>query len=1139
MKSVKVREHLIDALRLDLIGPGEVLGAENRVLGDVHEILPQRPSAWYLTGFLVPMDAGPEQKTDAQGTDELDQANDAQGMDDALTPEPAAAQVRYLPSSMGLSLLVPEDLDTLTVTVRWGDYKAHATREGEPGQQVWERIPHEEKLVLKLHEMRDPSNEFVVPNSRGLHVAVTVRKVRMKTVEAGLPEGIRSVSVFLVNSRAPKPDEIRDEAFAFQAQLQIQGGRPLVARPNLRDIARDEWDERVADLQYRDAYEFAVGHNTATEAVINAQGECWNVRTCWIPRAEVERVAPCDIEGVELSMDALAGLANGDEAKTRLQGFVTAYRAWIEKQRAGIPTTPARRREVAEELLSRANIAAKRIEQGIALLDDPTVLEAFRIANRAMAAAARQRFGVMQGKDPAEIQALQPRWRPFQLAFLLMNLVGIAQPGHSDRAVVDLLFFPTGGGKTEAYLGLAAFTIVLRRLRQPGIASAGLTVLMRYTLRLLTLDQLGRAATLICALELERQQDVVKLGTWPFEIGLWVGKAATPNVMGKKGDNNPESARARTIAFKNDTRKPSPIPLENCPWCGEKFSANSFLLVTNPDAPTDLRILCMNRKCLFTRSNPLPILAVDEPIYRRLPCFMIATVDKFAAMPWTGNVGQLFGRVTHYDNHGFYGPCQSRQGQWLPGDRLPPPDLIIQDELHLISGPLGTIFGLYETAIDELCAMEQDGQKIHPKIVASTATVRRAEKQIRALFNRSEVDIFPPPGPDRRDSFFAEVHSIQQSNARSYVGVAAQGRSPKVVLLRVYLALMATAQKLYQVHGKKNDPDNPADPYMTLVGYFNSLRELGGSRRLVEDEVTNRLAAYGSRKRINEQDSLFANRRIAYEVVELTSRVSTDKVADAKRRLALPFSEKDRVDTALATNMISVGLDIIRLGLMVVYGQPKTSAEYIQCTSRVGRDHERPGLVVTILNVHKPRDRSHYERFVAYHQSFYRAVEATSVTPFSPRALDRALAGTLVGLARLGQLEMTPPLGAEEILNLRTTLNWVSHALADRAEAHNTDFPSEEKTALRLRVHDRAQDLLDEWSRIAKDMKEVSGSLQYQVEAGGASRLLHDFLDPELKLKHPRFRKFRANRSMRDVEPNVNLWVHNPEGVELEEEPEA
>ena len=834
-------------------------------------------------------------------------------------------------------------------------------------------------------------------------------------------------------------------------------------------------------------------------------------------------------------MDALSQLTDGSDAQTKLGKLLTQYRAWIEQQRNNLPSAPSRRKETGDLLLNNAKVAARRIEEGIALLHDPQCLEAFRIANRAMAAAARHRMGVMHNLPP---ETIQPKWRPFQLAFLLMNLTGIAEPGHSDREVVDLLFFPTGGGKTEAYLGLAAFTLVLRRLRNPGIESAGLGVLMRYTLRLLTLDQLGRASTLICALELERQKDVEKLGEWPFEIGLWVGRAATPNRMGQKGDPDQETARAKTLAFKRSTTTASPIPIEECPWCGTKFTKHSFQLEPNADNPTDLRVGCANRDCDFSRGKSLPILAVDEPIYRRLPCFMIATVDKFAAMPWTGEVGAFFGRVQRHDRHGFYGPCQPMAGHPLPGERLLPPDLIIQDELHLISGPLGTMVGLYETALDELCAYEVDGKRIRPKIVASTATVRRAENQIRALFNHRTVDIFPPPGPDRRDSFFARTLSPADSNARLYLGLAAQGRSPKVVMLRVYLTLLAAAKKAYaQSGGRKGDPSNPADPYMTLVGYFNSLRELGGARRLIEDEVRNRLAGYATRVRVGDTDGLYENRQIDYEPVELTSRVSTAKVSEAKRRLSLAYCEKDRVDVAIATNMISVGLDIIRLGLMVVFGQPKTSAEYIQATSRVGRDHERPGLVVTILNIHKPRDRSHYERFTAYHESFYRSVEATSVTPFSPRALDRGLAGTLVSLVRLGHLSMTAPRGAGEILKERIKLDSVVDCIASGARDHTT-LPPEEADQLRQRVRQRASNLLDDWSKVAHDLSQSGVGLQYQVEVGAAQRLLYDFLSSELRNLPPQSpkMKFRANRSLRDVEPSVNLWVKTLDGIQLEEE---
>jgi hypothetical protein len=1029
-----------------------------------------------------------------------------------------------------MSLLVPADTKELTVTARWGDYKLQQPDDGHGSGAQWIRTPREETLAVAIPERTKQPVEKEVPKSNGLKVVLSVRPVIATAVDGGLPKGTRSLSLFLVNRRTPGTDELRDEAFAFQAQLEVTVKGCLVPRPDLRSLESKDWDERIADLQFRDDRDCAVGHNVSTEAELK-DGQCTTVRTCWIPLGEVERVAPAAISGVELDMDALSKLADGKDAKGKLGAFVDQYRKWIDEQRKKAPKSPPRRKETADLLLKRAEVAAGRIAQGIALLADPQCLEAFRIANRAMATASRRRRGVMIKIDPTTIH---PTWHPFQLAFILMNLPGMADPAHDDREVVDLLFFPTGGGKTEAYLGLAAFTLVLRRLRNPGITSAGVTVLMRYTLRLLTLDQLGRASTLMCALELERQNDVDKLGEWPFEIGLWVGQAATPNRMGHKGDQDSATARAKTIAYKNNERKASPIPLEDCPWCGTKFNANSFELKPNRDHPTDLRINCVNRHCDFSRGQHLPILAVDEPIYQRLPCFLIATVDKFAAMPWTGEVGGFFGRVERHDQHGFYGPCEPGRGNPLPGGRLMPPDLVIQDELHLISGPLGTMAGLYETALDELCGRENNGKKIRPKVVASTATVRRAENQIRTLFNHPLVDVFPPPGPDRRDSFFAETHPASRSNPRLYLGIAAQGRSPKVVMLRCYLALLAAAQKAYMNYGKKGDPANAADPYMTLLGYFNSLRELGGARRVIEDEVGSRLLGYAGRKRVGEKDALFLNRKIANDVVELTSRVSTDKVSEAKRRLSLPFSEKEHVDVAIATNMISVGLDIIRLGLMVVFGQPKTSAEYIQATSRVGRDHERPGLVVTILNVHKPRDRSHYERFAYYHQTFYRNVEATSATPFSPRALDRGLAGTLVALARLGHGPLTPPLGAQEILKEATKLNYVVESLAQRAYACGATDTAE-REQIRERVRARVKDLLDEWSRITMDYGQVNTSLQYnQYEAGAAKPLLHHFLDPDLKKLPARHRKFRANRSLRDVEPSVNLWLKTMDGIELE-----
>jgi hypothetical protein len=665
---------------------------------------------------------------------------------------------------------------------------------------------------------------------------------------------------------------------------------------------------------------------------------------------------------------------------------------------------------------------------------------------------------------------------------------------------------------------------------------------MRYTLRLLTLDQLGRGAALICAMELERQKDVEKLGKWPFEIGLWVGQAATPNRMGKSGERDENTARARTRKFKQD-QKTSPIPLEACPWCGTRFSPNSFSLVPNEREPLDLRITCVNRDCEFSGGSPLPIVAVDEPIYRRLPAFLIATVDKFASLPWEGQTGKLFGKVERADAGGFYGPCDpNSSGQPLP-EPLLPPDLIIQDELHLISGPLGTMVGLYETAIDALCCREitrPDGQKktIRPKVVASTATVRRAEAQIKALFCRNGVEIFPCPGPDRRDSYFAVTVPSDEKPGRLYAGVAAQGRSPKVIFLRTYLALLGAAQKAFLANGGLNNPQNPADPYMTLTGYFNSLRELGGCRRIAEDEVTSRLKDYDNRLRQGETTGLFAKRDLK-EVVELTSRISTAAVSKAKDRMAKAFLPKaDCLDIALATNMISVGLDISRLGLMAVFGQPKTTAEYIQATSRVGREEGKPGLIITMLNVHKPRDRSHYERFEAWHASFYRSVEATSVTPFSPRALDRGLAEVTVALSRQGWPGMTKGPNAIRAMELRSSLSPVVDIFGRRVEQYAA-LDSEEMQQRRDGVRSKVEDLLDDWAKISKQQKDSGATLRYQqYDDGTGPYLLRYPLDPDLERIESKAAQFKAHRSLRDVEPACNLWLKELNGTPLDAEEE-
>ncbi|MCY4029495.1 MAG: hypothetical protein OXH75_24645 [Acidobacteria bacterium] len=577
--SLQVRTRLVEALKLDLVGPwaGHELAAEQ---------LPgrERPSNWYVAGFLIPTGTPPDRSADADEDDDLDTVPESAGLAEESNDERKAARKAFFPSSIGLSFLVAGSCRELAVTARWGDYAPLEIVDASGSKTpVWRRTPQEEALSIPLGGEGPVVRD--VPGSDGLQLHVAERPIDTMGLEgAELPAGARSVSCFLVNGRAPDKDR-PDCAYAFQAEIEVRTEEGFVPRPDLRATFASEWDDQVADLHYADTPEYATGHGVSAEWDI-ADDKCGSIRTAWIGTAEVEKTATADVPDVELSMDALGRLAGGAAAERALGPLVTRYREWIETRPQDRDAYPSEsdRQATAEQLLRSAGIAAERMARGVALLaEDAGLRDAFRVANRAVARALRQRFGEKIGPEG-------PRWRPFQLAFLLLNLPGLADPHDPHRETVDLLFFPTGGGKTEAYLGLAAVAMVLRRLRHPGddgMAGAGVSVIMRYTLRLLTLDQFARAAGLVCALEIERGEADGRYGTWPFEIGLWVGKAATPNILGRKGQDRPDSARSKVTAFqRNPDRNASPIPLENCPWCQTRFEPESFTLL--PDTVLSL-----------------------------------------------------------------------------------------------------------------------------------------------------------------------------------------------------------------------------------------------------------------------------------------------------------------------------------------------------------------------------------------------------------------------------------------------------------------------------------------------------------------------------------------------------------------------
>jgi hypothetical protein len=1107
-----VRAHVVGALEADLVGPYVPVGDGGAVAPA--EVLPLPPSRWYLTGFLAP--EGERDPEDADADAELDGGNDAAVELDGQRQEPEAKQRNRLPASMGLSVFVGPRATSLTAEVSYADYVLERQEpDGGEGRarDVWRRVPHAPARVEVPLDAKALGEGVAVPDAVGLRLKGAVEPVAQAEAQ-GLEAGTRAVSVFLVNERgADVEKKRRDEQFVFQVGLALEHAEGFVPRPDRRGEGGTDWDARVADLQFRHRFEHAVGHGVSVAVDGAGDGPVTRVRTAWIPRAEVKRVRTRSETGVETSMDALAALPDGSAAARALTRLPAAYGAWIAEQRE-LHLDSARRRETRDALMDDADRARQRIEAGIALLaEDADALEAFRAANRAMAMASRQQ----RPEDAA------PSWRLFQLAFVLLNLRGVAQPTHADRDNVELIFFPTGGGKTEAYLGLIAFALVLRRLRGRDRPDQGLgvAVLLRYTLRLLTLDQLGRAATLVCALERIRQERPGALGEVRFACGLWVGRSAAANTMAE--------VQRKITDYKNSTSADatSPFPLTACPWCATSIGPKSFFVGPTRKEPTEVTVGCLSRECPFSAGNNregLPVLFVDEQIYRELPAFVVATVDKFAMMPWRGETGMLFGRAHAREGRACFGPMdRSPKGAVALPEGLLPPELIVQDELHLISGPLGTMVGLYETAIEALCSREMGGHTVRPKIVASTATVRRAGHQVRALFARQSMALFPPPGPDESETFFAEVDG--DAPGRQYIGVAASGRSMKQVLLRVYVDLLAAAQRAYD---PKGPPRQPADAYMTVAGYFNSLRELGGMRRLVEDEVRSRAHAAEDRRPLDAPapHRWLANRTVQPEPVELTSRETTGRIADSKARLAMPHAEGKHVDVLLASNMISVGVDIDRLGLMVVAGQPKTTSEYIQASSRVGRQRQWPGLVVTCFNLHKPRDRSHYERFTAYHESFYRFVEAQSLTPFSGPALDRGLAGTLVAMTRLMEPALTPSDGAMLLPeHRRSAERWVE-ALADRAARHDdADHGAVERLRGELRA--RCRSMLDSWERLVAEAREGAGGRRYSPfdkDKGGKPLLSMSLgggaMDSDEK-------KFVAATSMRDVEPTVHLWVQH------------
>jgi hypothetical protein len=958
------RAELVDRIRAELIGPA----------GGETEVIRERPDWRYLMGMLFPQNVkgnalADEEEADASAGDVVEAGDDS-----AALESPVDIMFQVLPSTAGLSFgVAPGGPVTLEVTVSAAEYSVDGSS--------WTRHPLAPaggvKLRLELSESRR-SQSVPVFDGRASVVAVLRPGAR----------GSEVVTVTIVNERKGRPSETNTRKMKFdpgdvlcQVALSVVPSRPAVRWPSPQRIAEDlEEDELL--LQYRRRIAFAVGHGCSA-----AWGEAGDgtARRLWIEFMPTHEIAPVTTEIKELT-DAVRRvlsihvLQNEDEPVERiaagLGAFVDTYAAW----RRGLRHDPegADGLEAARDrILARIDSVIERMRAGIRLLStDTDALYAFRLANRAMlmqmdyaarVAAVEESGEVPRPEGVSDVDAahLASRaWRPFQLAFLLMVLPELWNESEPERDLVDLIWFPTGGGKTEAYLGAIAFTAIARRL-QSKAGGGGTAAIMRYTLRLLTQQQFQRAAHLITALDDVRRSGAhPRLGEEPFSLGLWIGTGATPATL-----SDAHQQYQRFVYTPAGDGAKNPFALLGCPCCGTRLVPADKTELSSEGVgiratAASFAFFCPDPRC--HRHDGIPVQVIDEPLYAAPPTLLLGTLDKFAMLAWRPEASAFFGARA-------------------AGTPVQPPSLIVQDELHLITGPLGTVAGVYEAAIDAVIA--KNGGR--PKRICATATIRRVVEQSRALYAR-QVSVFPPPGVDAADAFFSRTDS-SSGPGRLYVGAMAQGHTPTFSTVMTGAAMLQTVADMTLT-------DRERDAWWTLVAYHNSKRELGKTLTLARDDIPARLEALaapatggGTGRRARE----------IQRVSELSANVKGPDIPKVLDELKRSLESGGAVDVLCCTNMLSVGVDVGRLGMMLVVGQPKTTSEYIQATSRVGRTRERlPGVVLTLYMPTKPRDRSHYETFAGYHAALYRYVEPTSVTPFALPARTRALHAAIVAVVR-------------------------------------------------------------------------------------------------------------------------------------------
>ncbi|GAA3530792.1 helicase-related protein [Aeromicrobium panaciterrae] len=1017
-----------------------------------------RPNLLYSVGILFPSESGltAAQTEVLDAAEEVIQAEVPEGeVEDPETSVPLAEDWR--PSSTAISFVTSGP--SVLCDFRGGTYESIDT----DGPPQWQRTPFSSEGV-ELSPDRPPvaltlGHTEVQIGSRwrrfGDAYLVTVH-ARVMSGSTGDPKLDAGLCLYQV--------DLSVRATAEGRFLEYDTTSSLDSDPESAELR----------LRYRDRKAYAVGHGMAADWELSGD-ICTRVYlnpVPWFVVPAVETVAfdPSSVEGRALRLDLLAQIDSDPEVVTAaLAAFVDAFAKWVQAQELRA-TNFGESSDTALDIVGRSKDAARRMNETLIVLqreDQKNLRTAFALAMAAMRLQMRQ-AQASQGHPLSE-----PTWRPFQLGFILVALASSVEDRHQDRELVDLIWFPTGGGKTEAYLGLAAIEMFRRRLEY-GPKGGGTAVITRYTLRLLTAQQFHRSSSLICAMELLRRPDRIgdprAQGMAPFTIGLWVGNEVTPGTR--------TAARQALDRLLKAARpeEANQFQIESCPWCGHsllptKHTGNeSDYGIRRMGNDVDFR--CTNATCEFQEG--LPVSVVDEDIYADPPTFLLATVDKFARLQFRPESGRLLGLGTPF-----------RQ-----------PSLIIQDELHLLSGPLGTTVAVFDAVIQMLLSREGSA----PKIIASTATIRASEDQVRGLYGR-RVALYPPSGLDDDRNFFSKPDS--SGEGRLYVGLMPQSTSQAS-------AVIAAAAPLLELPQIAVSATAGNDAYWTAVMYHNSLRELGRTGTLVVDDVNARLEARADRLGIQF-------RRIRPDrVLELTSRRRPEDLPNDLRELGRGIDTSEQaVDVVLSSNMLSVGIDVPRLALMLMVGQPKTTAEYIQATSRVGRGDVK-GIVTTLFRSNRARDRSHFETFRSYHESLYRTVEPTSVTPWSLASRDRSLAGALVLLVRHSYATLSDNSAA---LNFRLDDPQFKESVEQlvgglKLQVANSDDDELDETVAQI------WSLLRDWNRRASAAREAGTKLPYERTTGVDASLLKRFEQPG--------EGWMVADSMRSVEPSVVVEVREP-----------